>query len=144
MNCQEVHNWIRESDEINPPQAMLEHLKECKACSVFYSQVSINSEDLCIPSFNIKMSEIENLAFSVSGKIATQERKFNIIKVQWLSMAAAAIFAGIFIAKAIETRWDTSTKSTEPSAIVVAENDDYQEYIPSESAYSEYLNFNEK
>ena len=41
MNCQEVHNWIRESDEINPPQAMLEHLKECKACSVFYSQVSI-------------------------------------------------------------------------------------------------------
>lgn len=144
MNCQEVHKWIRESDELNPPQAMQDHLNECSACSKFYSSVIVNSKDFIVPQFNTELSEITNLAFSVATKVLPQEKKFNIIKVQWLSMAAAAVFAGIFIAKVIETRWNSNTKTTESTSIVVAENDDYSEYIPSETAYNEYLNVNEK
>lgn len=145
MNCQEAKKWMQKSSEANASPEFDVHLAKCNRCALLHSLIQTKKGD-----FSLEIPELEpsfglTLAKQIMSKTSVSEKRYKVFSLRWISVAAAAIVLGIIIGKVLIN--DTPVSSPENQTTVVASNSDnegYNGYIPSETAYVEYFNVNEK
>lgn len=145
MNCQEAKIWMENSsDDLTSPEFQA-HIARCSRCGMLYQLIQIREGDFKsnIPALSKDFGVM--LAQQIIKKVPVADKKYKVFSLRWISVAAAAIVMGVIIGKVL----NNNSNATLPESVPVvaagnSENEGYNDYIPAETAYTEYFNAHEK